>query len=82
MIFLRFGRSLVRSGHFQHALFDEEEGDQVVALFDSVKQVDCGCARPGLYDSVLGPVVAPEIAFDRVQDLRLVVNTKNCRCWH
>ena len=62
------------AGHPRHALVREEERDGRAAQLQAPHDVECGRAALGGDDPIGRPEAAPQVALDRAQDLRIVVD--------
>jgi hypothetical protein len=69
-------------GHFRHSLVNQKKRDRIVSDFFSSGQYRAPSARIGAQNPVIGRVFSPQIALDRPQNFRIVVNRDNRRFCH
>jgi hypothetical protein len=68
--------------HLRHALVGQQERDGVIASLKLAKGGKGGAAGAGAHDAIFVGIVAPKVALDSSQDLRVVVDGKEDRFRH
>ena len=72
----------LRPGHLRHALVDEEERDRRAALLELAGRLERLAAGPDLDHPVVGAKMLAQVAFDRIQNLGVVVDGEDDRFRH
>ena len=62
--------------HARHALVCEQQGHAVIAHLQLFQQVQCPVGRIAPYDAILGTVLRAQVAFNRPQNIGVVIDTQ------
>ena len=79
---LNGGRQELDAVHLRHAMVNQEQGDRLVAQADLRKQFQRRWAGGSGEDAITVAVVAPQIALNRSQNIRIVIDCKNSGLRH
>ncbi len=68
--------------HPRHALVRQQQGHGVIAHLELLQQIQRSLGRIAPDDAILGTVLRAQVAFNRPQNVGVVIDTQQNWFWH